>query len=108
MIDFPDRDDDEWAEALDDPEVPETPFGAEGEATGVQHTLAIGDGDTYVTDDEIIEDTSVNMSDPELERELYVASANPITGLPTEEEALRRDGNGDDEDNGEDPIPVLA
>jgi hypothetical protein len=108
MIDFPDRDD-ERADVLGNPELESNFLDGENASTGVQHTLAIGDGDTYVTDDDLSEDTSVNVSDPELEDALSAMVVEPSVGLPTEEEVLRRSADGDDdEDNGEDPVPVPA
>lgn len=72
---------------------------------GVQRTLSIDDGDTFVTDEDLEENTSVNISDPELAKDVAAMDLDPDQGLFTEDEVLGRNQSGEDDD-GLDPVPV--
>lgn len=80
-------------------------FGAPDSEAGVQRTLEIDDGDTFVTDEDLQEDTGGEQVDRDLAREVRRAGLNnPAVAVPTEEQVL--DFLDDDGDDGEDPVPV--
>lgn len=80
-------------------------YGAHDSEGGSQRSLSIGDGDTFVTDEDLEENTAVNISDPDLARDVAAMDLDPDQGLFTEDEVLGSNQSGEDDD-GLDPVPV--